>query len=104
MYAVVETGGKQYLLREGDEVLVEKLEGEKDAKVDLNVLFLSDEKGKTSIGTPMISGAKVKCKIVRQELGPKVTIFTYRKRKDSRRLRGHRQNLTRLSVEKIEGL
>jgi large subunit ribosomal protein L21 len=101
MYAVIESGGKQYLVREGEEVLVEKLAVEADKPVSItNVLFVGGDKH--AVGTPTVKGATVKCKVVAQEKGPKIVIFKMRKRKNSKRKTGHRQEMTRLFVEKID--
>lgn len=102
MYAVVRTGGKQYVVREGEELLVERLTGEKSAAVTLkDVLFVGGE-GQNKLGRPTVAGAQVQCRIVDQERGPKLTVFRFRKRKNSRKKNGHRQELTRLLIEKIQ--
>ncbi len=102
MYAVVKTGATQHLVREGDELLVEKIVAEKDSSVSLEDVLFLEEEGKHKVGQPTISGAKVVCKVVKQERGPKLIIFKLRRRKNSRRKNGHRQFYTRLLVEKIE--
>jgi len=102
MYAVIQTGGKQYLLHQGDEVLVEKLDGKANDKVVLNDVLFVENEGNHLVGTPQLTDAKVLCKIVKQDKGPKLTIFKMKRRKNARRKNGHRQKLTRLQVEKIE--
>ena len=104
MYAVVRTGGKQYLVSEGQEVLVERLKGEPSQKLQLNEVLFAEKDGKHVLGKPLVSGAKVHCLVVAQERGPKITVFKIRKRKNSKRKTGHRQEMTRLFIEKIEGL
>ena len=96
MYAVIETGGKQYQVKPGDEVFVEKLD------VIFNTVVLYANRT-TKIGTPYVKGAKVTCKVEKQGKEKKVTIFKY-KAKDgsSHRKQGHRQPYTKLTVEAIE--
>lgn len=102
MYAVVQTGGKQYLVREGQEFLVEKLPLEANSAVTLDDVLFVGQDGKAKVGQPKVAGAKVVCTLVTQELGPKLWNFKMRRRKNSRRLKGHRQEMTRLLVKKIE--
>jgi large subunit ribosomal protein L21 len=100
-YAVVETGGKQYLVRAGDTLPVEKIEAQPGAKVELaSVLALSDGAA-LLIGTPDVKGAKVACAVVEQTKGPKVRSFKKRRRKTYSRRKGHRQKLTLIKVESI---
>jgi large subunit ribosomal protein L21 len=101
-YAVVETGGKQYRVKEKDTLRVERIPAEVDAKVELKpVLAVSD--GKTlSVGTPQISNAKVTSTVVDHIRAPKVVSFKKKRRKGYRRKVGHRQELTVLKIDKIE--
>jgi len=102
MYAIVKTGGKQYAVREKDLLEVEKLEVAAGENVTLeSVLFVSGDKGST-IGTPVVAGAKVTAKVVRHGLGKKVVGFKYKAKKNVRRRYGHRQPHTTLQIEKIE--
>lgn len=103
MYAIVETGGKQLLVKEGQEIYVEKLEVEEGSEVVLDkVVLLSDASVKA--GTPYVEGAKVTCKVLKQGKNKKITIFKYKAKKGStRRKQGHRQPYTKLVVSKIEG-
>ena len=103
MYAVIVTGGKQYRVEKGDVIYVEKLdvaEG-KTVKFD-NVLVLGDEK-ETKVGTPNVDGATVSGKVVKHGKAKKVTVFTYRPKKDSKRKMGHRQQFTKVEITAIKG-
>ena len=100
MYAVIKTGGKQYKVAEGEFLKVEKLEGEIGDNIEFGeVLMLGGEK--TVVGAPLVAGASVTAKIAVQGKGKKVLVFKSKRRKDSRKLRGHRQHLTVLRIEKI---
>ncbi len=103
MYAVIETGGKQYRVTKGDVIYVEKLDAEagKTVKFD-NVLTVIDGDA-TKIGTPMVSGATVSGKIIKHGKNKKVTVFTYRSKKDSKRKMGHRQQFTKVEITAING-
>lgn len=100
-YAVIATGGKQYMVRQGDKIEVELLGVEPGASVEIaDVLALSD--GKTlKVGKPGVEGAKVVCKAVENTRAPKVTSFKKKRRKGFKKKIGHRQQLTVLSVEKL---
>jgi len=100
IYAVVETGGKQYLVKENDTLSVEKLEGESGTQIELKVLAFSDGK-ELKVGTPVLEGGKVVTSIVEQTKGQKVVNFKKKKRKGYSRKIGHRQKLTVLKVESI---
>lgn len=100
MYAVIKTGGKQYKVAEGEFLKVEKLEGEIGDSIEFGeILMVSGEK--TVVGAPLVAGASVTAKIAVQGKGKKVLVFKSKRRKDSRKLRGHRQHLTVLKIEKI---
>ncbi len=102
MYAVIETGGKQLRVEEGQTIFVEKLEVEAGETVNLDKVVLFSN-GSIKVGTPYIDGAKVTCKVEKQGKGKKLTIFKYKAKKgSSRRKQGHRQPYTKLVVEKIE--
>lgn len=101
-YAVVETGGKQYLVKQNDTVKVERLEDEVGASVELkSVLAISDGK-KLTVGNPVVTGASVKASVVSLTRGPKVVSFKKKRRKGYTRKIGHRQNLTVLKIESIQ--
>jgi large subunit ribosomal protein L21 len=100
MFAIVRTGGKQYRVGVGDQITVERLAGEVGAEVALNdVLAVGGEAPR--VGTPTVAGASVKAKIVRQARGTKVLVFKKKRRKNYRRKRGHRQELTVLAIKEI---
>ena len=100
MYAVIKTGGKQYKVTEGEFLKVEKLEGDIGDNVEFaDVLMLGGEK--IVVGAPLVAGASVTAKIAVQGKGKKVLVFKSKRRKDSRKLRGHRQFQTVLKIEKI---
>lgn len=103
MFAIVETGGKQYRVAEGDTVDVEKLDLEVDAKVELDRVTLLQADDTVRIGTPYVEGAKVVGRVVKQGKGPKIRGFVYKPKKNYRRRFGHRQPFTRIQIEKIEG-
>ena len=103
MYAVIETGGKQYRVQIGDVVRVESLEGEVGAPVVFErVLMLGDDET-PRIGAPVVDGAAVRGSIVEQGRGRKVLIYTFKRRQNSnRRTQGHRQAYTAVKIEAIE--
>ncbi len=98
MYAVVKTGGKQYRVQKEDVVLVEKLSAnDGDQLVLSDVLMLGDGK-KVTLGTPLVNDAAVMAQVIRQTRGPKITMIYKRRRKNSRRKQGHKQDLTLLKI------
>jgi len=100
MYAVIKTGGKQYKVSEGEFLKVEKLDGEVGDSIEFGeVLMVGGET--TVVGAPLVAGASVSAKIAVQGKGKKVLVFKSKKRKGTRKLRGHRQHLTVLKIEKI---
>jgi len=101
MFAVVKTGGKQYRVAKDDVLTVERLEGEPGAKIALgDVLAVSTEAG-LEVGAPLIAGASVEAEIVKQARGPHLIVFKKRRRQNSRRKNGHRQDLTVIKVTGI---
>ncbi len=102
MYAVIKTGGKQYRVKSGDKIFVEKLEGEIGATINLDqVLMLGGESVK--LGKPLVAGATVAAKILEHGRGEKLIIFKFRRRKNYRRKNGHRQPFTTLQITDITG-
>ena len=98
MYAVVKTGGKQYRVEKEDVVLVEKLNAnDGDQLVLSDVLMIGDGK-KVTLGTPLVNDAAVMAQVIRQTRGPKITMIYKRRRKNSRRKQGHKQDLTLLKI------
>jgi large subunit ribosomal protein L21 len=100
MFAVVRTGGKQYRVASGDVIKVEKLAGEKGAKITLDDVLMANGK----IGAPLLDGASVAAEIVAHDRGPKIIVFKKRRRQNSRRKNGHRQDLTVLRITGITGV
>jgi len=101
MYAVLETGGKQYKVQEGDFIFVEKLDGAEGEDVKFsNVLVYSNE-GELKVGTPYIDGAEVSGTIVKNGKGKKILVFKYNAKKNYRRRQGHRQPYTKVQINKI---
>lgn len=97
MFAVIQTGGKQYRVAQGDRLRVEKLPGDVGAAVTFDkVLLIGGESVK--VGTPLVSGAKVSAEIVAQGRDKKVIVFKFRRRKNYRRKAGHRQPFTELKI------
>lgn len=100
MYAIIETGGKQLRVEEGQTIFVEKLAAEVDATVTFDkVLLVGGESSR--IGAPLVEGATVTAKVVSQGKGKKITVFKYKPKKNNHRKLGHRQPFTKLVVEKI---
>ena len=103
MYAVIVTGGKQYRVCEGDVIYVEKLDVKEGEAVEFdNVLVIGGDK-ETKVGTPNVAGAVVSGKVIKHGKAKKVTVFTYRPKKDSKRKLGHRQQFTKVEITAIKG-
>jgi len=103
MYAVVQTGGKQYRLSVGDNLRVEKLPGEPGVVVDLPQVLMVSDGEKVSIGNPVLTDASVKAEIVGHGRDKKIRVFKMKRRKKYRRTQGHRQSYTQLRVTEITG-
>jgi len=102
MYAVIETGGKQYKVAPGDKIRVEKLDAEVGAEIELDkVLLVAGENG-IKVGNPVVAGAKVVAKVTDHGKGKKILVFKYKPKKNYRRRQGHRQPYTELVIDKIE--
>ena len=100
MQAIIQTGGKQYVVSKGDKILVEKMAGEAGGEVSFDKVLLI--KGDTvKIGAPLVNGAKVLAKILGQEKAKKVIAFKYKRRKGYHKTKGHRQQLTRVEITGI---
>ena len=102
MYAVVQTGGKQYRVETGQTIRVERLDGDVGKKVEISDVLLIADGQKVAIGQPLVAGARVRAEIVKQGKEKKVIIFNYRKRKRYRRKQGHRQPFTALKITAID--
>ena len=102
MYAVIETGGKQYQVSEGDEIFIEKLPVEADAAVSFDkVIAIGAESGLT-VGTPYVAGATVEAKVLKNGKAKKITVFTYKPKKGEKTKMGHRQPYTKVKIEAIK--
>ncbi len=102
MYAIIETGGKQYKVAEGDVIFVEKLDAEVEATYTFDkVLAVGGDE--TKIGAPVVEGASVTAKVLKQGKDKKVIVFKYKPKKNYRRKQGHRQPYTKVQIEKING-
>ncbi len=103
MYAVIETGGKQYRVLEGDTVFIEKLDVTDGDEVSFDkVLVLGKDDGLVA-GAPYVEGAKVSAKVLKNGKGRKVIVYKYKAKKNERKKQGHRQPYTKVQIEKIEG-
>ena len=100
MYAIIRTGGKQYNVSVGDEVLVEKLNAEVGEEVSFEVLMLADDSG-IKIGTPVVEGVSAKAEVVEHGKGKQVIVFKYKPKKNYRKKQGHRQPYTMVKIKAI---
>jgi large subunit ribosomal protein L21 len=98
MYAVIRTGGKQYRVKEGDIIRVSKLAGEVGGTVILDDVLMLGEGEKAKVGKPRVKGASVQAEIIRHGRDRKIRIYTYKRRKGSKRTLGHRQDFTELKI------
>jgi large subunit ribosomal protein L21 len=103
MYAVIKTGGKQYRVAAEEVLTIERIEGDAGATVEFGEVLLVAGSGTPKVGTPIVSGAKVTAEIVEQGRARKVIAFKKRRRKNSRRKRGHRQHQTTVRIKEIVG-
>jgi len=103
MYAVIKTGGKQYRVGPEDKIVIEKIAGDAGAPVEFTQVLMVGGNGATVVGTPLVAGARVTAEVVEQGRGDKVIAFKKRRRKNSRRKRGHRQELTTVKIKEIIG-
>ena len=98
MYAIIETGGKQYRVTEGDVITVEKLKIDVGTKVTFDNVLIMGEGEDAQVGTPFVDGAKVYGEVVKNGKGDKVIIFKYKSKKDYRKKQGHRQPFTKVEI------
>ena len=102
MYAIIESCGKQYKVKEGDVVFFEKLDVEEGKKISFdNVILVSDE-GKVEIGSPYVKGVKVEGKVIAHGKHKKILVYKYKPKKNYRRTQGHRQPYTKVEITKIK--
>lgn len=102
MYAVIQTGGKQYKVSKGDKLKVEKLDVETGKVIDFDNILMVGEGEEVKIGQPFVKGAKVKAKVLSQGRGKKIKVIKFKRRKHYMRTMGHRQWLTELEVTDIK--
>lgn len=104
MYAIFETGGKQYTATPGDVLFIEKLEAQPDEEVIFDkVLATVGDESETAFGAPYLAGVTVTAKVLKNGKGKKITILTYRPKKDSQRKMGHRQPYTKIEIVSVGG-
>jgi len=104
MYAVIKTGGKQYRVSKDDVVTIERVPGDAGATVEFDQVLMVGSGADVTIGAPVVSGAKVVAELVKQSRGPKLIAFKKRRRKNSRRKKGHRQDLSVVRITEISGV
>ncbi len=101
MYAIIETGGKQYKVSEGDVVFIEKLEAAEGEAVTFDKVLVVADGENVTIGTPAVAGATVSAKVEKQGKAKKIYVFKMKRKKNYRRKKGHRQPFTKVTIEKI---
>ena len=103
MYAVIQTGGKQYRVQQGDVIFVEKLDCQADDVVSFDQVLLLGGEAETKIGAPVVEGAKVEGKVIAQVKNSKVVVYKYKAKKNERKKQGHRQPYTKVEITAING-
>jgi len=103
MFAVIQTGGKQYKVAKDDIIIVEKLETEVGKKVDFSDVLMSGKDGDVKVGAPLVKGASVTGEVLEQRKANKVLVFKKKRRQNYRRKKGHRQNETVVKITAIKG-
>ena len=103
MYAVIKTGGKQYRVQAEDVLTIERLEVDAQQTIEFGDVLMVGEGDSVKVGATTVSGAKVVAEVVDQTRGPKLIAFKKRRRKNSRRKKGHRQDLTKIRITEIVG-
>ncbi|WIV10610.1 50S ribosomal protein L21 [Proteiniborus sp. MB09-C3] len=103
MYAVVETGGKQYRVQEGDVVFIEKVDGNEGESLNFDKILLVSNGEEVKVGKPYVDGVSVTGNIVEHGKAKKVVVFKFKRKKDFRKKQGHRQPYTKVKIEKING-
>ena len=103
MYAVMETGGKQYRVQVGDVIFVEKLDCEADSKVTLDKIVMVSGDDGVKVGAPYVDGASVEATVLKNGKSKQITVFTYKSKKNEKRKMGHRQPYTQVRIDTING-
>jgi large subunit ribosomal protein L21 len=101
MYAVIQTGGKQYKVKPGDTVVIEKLPGDAGAAIEFDEVLLLADESRVAVGRPLIEGAKVKGQILEHVQGEKLIVYKFRRRKNYRKKTGHRQTYTAVKISDV---
>lgn len=101
MYAVIETGGKQYQVKNGDVVFIEKLDAAADETVTFDKVLVVGNEGNVTVGAPYVDGATVSATVVKNGKSKKITVFTYKPKKGEKRKMGHRQPYTQVKIDAI---
>lgn len=102
MYAVIKTGGKQYRVKQGDKIKVEKIEADQGASVNLSDVLMVANGDDIKVGTPLVKGASVSATVLSHGRGPKIRIIKLKRRKHYKKRMGHRQSYTELSITGIQ--
>jgi large subunit ribosomal protein L21 len=102
MYAIIETGGKQYKVQEGDVLFIEKLNAAEGETVTFDKVLAVSKEGGLVVGSPLVSGAAVSAKVERHGKGAKIIVYKYKAKKNYRKKQGHRQPYTKVVVEKVQ--
>jgi len=102
MYAIIQTGGKQYKVKKGEKVTVDKLIGELGAEINFDQVLLIADDNNTNVGSPTVAGASVKAIISKQFRGEKIIVFKKKRRHNYRRKNGHRQYFTEIEIQDIK--
>ena len=103
MYAVFRTGGKQYRVSKGDRLRIERIAANEGDAIEFDQVLLVGEGAQVKVGTPLVSGSKVKAKVTAQGKGDKIDVLKFKRRANYRRLRGHRQPYTEIEITGITG-
>ena len=101
MYAVIETGGKQYKVAEGDVIFVEKLDVEEGAEVTFDKVLMAGEGSDVKVGAPTVDGASVNATVLKNGKAKKVVVFKMKRKKNYRRKKGHRQPFTKVQITAV---
>ena len=102
MYAIIETGGKQYQVKEGDVVFIEKLEAAAESKISFDKVIAVGKEDGLTVGAPFVAGAAVEATVLKNGKSKKITVFTYKAKKGEKRKMGHRQPYTQVKIEAIK--
>lgn len=101
MFAIIRSGGKQYRVRTGDKIAVERLDAAEGAEVALSDVLLVGDGDRTTVGSPLVAGATVKARVEAHDRAPKVTYFNFKNKTRNKTMRGHRQQRTQLVITDI---